>query len=133
MKFIMDHFGLVALAVVSGAMLLAPMLRRGAEATPTEAVRLINHANALVLDVRENAEFAAGHIAEARHIPLSQLEARLSELQKWKDKPIVVICQSGRRSARACGILRKNGFARVSNLAGGLAAWQDAKLPIVRE
>ncbi|MCX7627439.1 MAG: rhodanese-like domain-containing protein [Methylophilaceae bacterium] len=132
MKFILDHFWLVALALVSGGMLLWSMLRRSYEVTPTEAVMLINHAQALVLDVREAAEFAAGHIADAHHIPLSQLKARLPELQKWKDKPIVINCQAGRRSAQACAVLRKHGFSQAHSLAGGIAAWQAAKLPLVK-
>ena len=134
MKFVMDHIGLVAIAVLSGGMLFWPMLqRRDAAVTPHEAVMLINHTQALVLDVRENAEFAMGHIVDARHIPLNQLEGRLSELQKWKEKPIVVNCQGGKRSARACAVLRKNGFTNVSNLTGGMTAWQSAKLPVSKD
>jgi len=131
-KFATQNIWLIGLALGSGAMLVWPMLRRGASVTPNEAVMLINH-GALVLDVREDVEFAIGHIADARHIPLSQLASRCNELEKWKGKPVVVNCQSGMRSAKACAVLRKNGFAQVSNLAGGLAAWQSAKLPVTRD
>lgn len=132
-KFATDNIWLIGLALGSGAMLVWPMLRRGNSVSPAEAVMLINHAGALVLDVREDAEFATGHIADARHIPLSQLAERCGELDKWKDKPVVVNCQSGMRSARACGVLGKHGFTQVSNLTGGLAAWQSAKLPVTRD
>jgi rhodanese-related sulfurtransferase len=133
MDFVIKNSWLIVLALVSGGMLIWPMLRRGSEVTPNEAVMLINHSNALVLDVREDAEFASGHISAARHIPLAQLATRISELQKWKDKPVVVNCQSGMRSAKACNVLRKNGFTHIKNLAGGIAAWQSAKLPVSRK
>jgi len=137
MDFVLKNVWLIALAVFSGSMLLWPMLRRMmfgiGEVGSAEAVMLINREHALVLDVREDAEFAAGHVAEARHIPLGQLTSRLPELEKWKDKPIVINCQSGMRSSNACAVLRQNGFARVFNLAGGIAAWQAAKLPIVKD
>lgn len=130
--FATQNLWLIGLALGSGAMLVWPMLRHGASVSPNEAVMLINHGNALVLDVREDVEFAMGHIADARHIPLSKLASRLNELEKSKSKPVVVNCQSGMRSAKACAVLRKNGFTQVSNLAGGLAAWQSAKLPIAK-
>ena len=137
MDFVLKNAWLIALVVFSGGMLLWPMLRRMmfgiGQVSPTEAVLLINREHALVLDVREDAEFAAGHIPEARHIPLSQLAARLPELEKWKVKPIVVNCQSGGRSSDACAVLRRSGFAQVLNLAGGIAAWQAAKLPVSKE
>ena len=137
MDFVLKNVWLIALAVFSGSMLLWPMLRRMmfgiGEVEPAEAVMLINREHALVLDVREDAEFAAGHVAEAKHIPLGQLTSRLAELEKWKDKPIVINCQSGMRSSNACAVLRQNGFARVFNLAGGIAAWQAAKLPVVKD
>lgn len=133
MDFVLNNIGLVAVALITGGMLVWPMLRRGQEVTPNEAVMLINHAHALVLDVREDAEFAQGHIAEARHIPLGQLASRLDELEKWKDKPVVVNCQGGVRSSKACGVLRTSGFTQVSNLAGGIAAWQSAKLPVTKD
>ncbi len=117
-------------------MLLWPMLVRGAggvvSVTPNAAVLLINRSNAVVLDVRDAAEFAGGHIADARHIPLAQLAERIKEIQKFKDKPILVNCQAGARSAKACDILRAHQFTQVHNLQGGLNAWVQAKLPIVK-
>lgn len=132
-KFATQNIWLIGLALGSGAMLVWPMLRRDSSVTPNEAVMLINHGNALVLDVREDVEFAMSHIADARHIPLGQLAERTGELQKWKDKAIVVNCQSGMRSAKACAMLKKHGFTQVSNLQGGLAAWQSAKLPVTKD
>lgn len=117
-------------------MLLLPSFKKGAGGVPNlstaEAVNLINRSHALVLDVREDTEFASGHIVDAKHIPLAKLAERLNELDKYKDKPILVNCQRGMRSAKACEILRKAEFKQVNNLQGGLEAWQAAKLPVVK-
>ncbi len=134
--FLQHNIWLVLLTAFSGIMLLLPALRgkmSGANsAGTTEAVQLINHQNALVLDVREPNEFAAGHIANAKHIPLAQLSSTLKTLEKYKDKAIVVNCRSGARSAMACGVLRKNGYTQVYNLKGGIQAWEQAGLPTVK-
>lgn len=136
MKFLSENLFWIVLATSSGIMLLWPMLRRGAggvaNVTPNGAVMLINRSNAVVLDVREDAEFANGHIADARHIPLAQLAERIKEMQRFKDKPILVNCQAGARAAKACDILRANQFTQVNNLQGGLNAWAQAKLPVVK-
>lgn len=137
MRFVINNIWLVLLAAVSGAMLLWPMLRRGAlgvpDVSPAEAVALINREHAMVLDVREAAEFSGGHITDARHIPLGELESRLDELTRFRDKPIVVQCQGGVRSASACAVLKKKGFSHIYNLKGGIAAWLESKLPVVRD
>lgn len=136
MEFIQQNIWLVLIAAFSGIMLLLPIVRgklSGAlSADTTRTVQLINHQDALILDVREANEFAGGHIANARHIPLGQLATSLKPLEKHKDKTIVVNCQSGTRSAMACGVLRKNGFSQVYNLKGGIKAWQQAGLPVVK-
>lgn len=137
MKFLTENALLIGLALGSGIMLLWPMLRRSAggvtSVSPSEAVLLINRANAVVLDVCDAVEFAAGHITDARHIPVAQLADRIKEIRKFQDKPVLVNCQSGIRSSKACDILRKHEFAKVYNLQGGLNAWIQAKLPVVKE
>lgn len=136
LKFLMDNAIWLALAVGSGLLLLWPTLRGGAsggkDVTPAEAVLLINRENALILDVREESEFAAGHVPQAKNIPLAKLAERASELKKYQQKPIVVNCQAGVRSANACSQLQKAGFAKVYNLKGGINAWNDAKLPVAK-
>lgn len=136
MKFLTDNVLLIGLAIGSAIMLILPMLKRGAsgaaQVSPTEAVMLINRSNAVVLDVRDDAEFAEGHIIDARHIPLAQLPDRLKELHKLKDKPILVHCKAGLRGAKACDILKKAEFTKVHHLEGGLDAWLQAKLPTVK-
>lgn len=135
MEFIRSNALLIGLAIGSGIMLILPMFKKSAGGVPNlssgEAVTLINRSNALVLDVRDDAEFAAGHIADAMHIPVANLEARLGELKKYINKPILVNCQRGARSAKACAILRKAEFTQIHNLQGGLNAWVEAKLPVV--
>ena len=135
MEFITENIIWIGLILGSGIMLLWPQLRRGtagsADVSPAEAVQLINRENALVLDVRNEAEFAGGHIADARNIPLAQLPERINELRKYQQKPIVVNCQGGVRSGSACAQLKKAGFTRLYNLRGGMNAWKQAKLPVV--
>ncbi len=137
MKFIQDNIFLIAVAVVSGAMLLWPYVRRGAGGGATvntlQATMMINREDALVLDVREPAEFATGHILNARNIPLGELERRADEIAKWKEKPIVVACASGNRSTGALSVLKKHGFGKAVSLAGGFGAWQQAGLPVGRK
>ena len=136
MKFLLDNALLIALMLVSGGMLLWPMLQRSASGvtnlSPNDAVMLINRSNAVVLDVRDDAEFASGHITDAKHIPLAQLEERIAEIRRFKDKPLLINCQAGVRSSKACDILRKHEFTKLYNLQGGLNAWLQAKLPVVK-
>lgn len=134
-EFIMNNLALVALFLASGGMLLWPELSKlagagGNEVGTLEATRLMNQGPALVLDVRDEKEFAAGHLPKARHIPVRELAGRLGEIAKFKDKPVIVACRSGTRSAAACRLLRKSGFSKVFQLKGGLASWQQAGLPV---
>ena len=133
MQFIQDNFAIIMLVLASGLMLLWPVIGRRIsgvrEVGTLEATQLINHQNAVVLDVREDSEFYAGHIPHSVHVPLRQL-AKHAELEKYKDRPVIAICRSGMRSGRACGVLRKKGFEQVYNLAGGITAWERANMPM---
>ena len=133
MEFIQQNWYWAALAVVSGTLLAVTSLRGGRGITPAQATALINRDDAVVVDVREAGEFAAGHLINARHIPLAELEKRIGELEKFKDKPVILNCQSGSRSGAACTILRKAGFTSVHNLEGGIGAWEQAGMPISRK
>lgn len=123
------------IVVVSGSILLWELLSRssGKEVGTLIAVQLINYKNALVLDVREESEYDAGHIANSKHIPADKIKDRMQELEKFKDKPIVVIYKSGVRSGAASSILHAHGFPHVHNLAGGIDTWTQANLPIVKK
>jgi rhodanese-related sulfurtransferase len=132
MEFLQENMIWVAIACTSGGMLLWPLIAGGtvANLTPAEATLLMNREDALVLDVRETGEWGSGHITGARHITLGQLDKRLSELDKFKEKPIIVVCATGNRSSSACGQLKKNGFGKVYSLGGGISAWRDSSLPL---
>lgn len=133
MQFLQDNWSLVALTVMSGAMLtwsfIGSKLSGVEQADTLKATRLFND-DALVLDVREDKEYVAGHIPRAKHIPLGQLASRLHELDKFKSRPVLVTCRSGQRSARACSMLKKASFETVYNQAGGIIAWERANLPV---
>ncbi|HEX6708422.1 MAG TPA: rhodanese-like domain-containing protein [Albitalea sp.] len=133
MKFFIDNWFLFLAAVVSGGMLLWPLIQRGAggggKVTASEAVMLINREKAQLIDVSEPAEYAAAHAAGSRNVPLGGLESS-SDLPKNKALPLVVLCPTGARASRAVGILRKLGYENSRALAGGVAAWREANLPI---
>lgn len=132
MDFIYQNILLIALVVVSGVALILPMLMgSGAnDVNPAAATLLINREDAQVIDVREADEFAAGHLPEAKNVPLAKLADRISEIERFKDKPVIVCCASGMRSGKACGELRKLGFAKIHNLSGGIDAWVGAGYPV---
>lgn len=134
MEFLQHNWYWAALALVSGSLLVVSSLRGGRGGiSPAQATHLINREDALVIDVREAGEYAGGHLLNARHIPLGELPNRLADLEKFKDKPVILNCQSGGRSSSACDILRKAGFTNVHNLEGGIAAWTEAGMPVSKK
>ena len=133
-QFLQDNIWMLLVAVASGLMLLWSFLgnrfRGIKEVEIAAAMQLINHKNALILDVREENEFSGGHILNAKLIPLLKLKDRLGELERYRDQPIVVVCRSGNRSATACALLGNRQFGQAYNLAGGMLAWQKAGMPV---
>ena len=133
MEFIQQNIFLVAVALVSGIALLVQSIRRPGDrnsVNATQATQLINREDALVVDVREPDEYVSGHVPDARNIPLSRLDERIGELDKFKDAPVILVCQTGARSGDACRKLEKKGFTKLHNLEGGIAAWRTAGLPL---
>ncbi len=108
-------------------------LRGYKNANPAMVTQLINHDDAVVVDVREDNEYASGHIINSVHVPLSYLKERLKELEKYKSKPVIVGCKTGQRSGQACATLKKEGFEQVYNLSGGVTAWQADNLPLTKK
>ena len=133
MKFFIDNWFLFLAAVTSGALLLWPLINKGAggssKVSTADAVQMINRQKAVLIDVSEPAEYAAGHAAGARSVPLAQL-AESNDLPKNKTLPLVVVCPTGTRAARAVATLKKLGFENTRVLAGGFAAWREANLPV---
>lgn len=134
MEFIQKNIWLVLIAVVSGIMLIWPSiakrLTRTRELNVADAVQLINRQDAAIVDVREPAEFKAGHIPNARNIPAGDIAGRMKELEKLAKRPILLACASGSRSASAGATLQKAGLEQVYTLAGGMSAWQQAGMPV---
>jgi rhodanese-related sulfurtransferase len=132
MEFINQNVLLISLVVVSGLSLLWPAFARpsGNGVNPGEATLLINREDAYIVDVREPDEYAAGHLPDAKNIPVAKLAERIGELEKFKDKPIIVCCASGMRSSKACAELKKQGFEKLFNLTGGIDAWVGAGYPV---
>jgi len=131
-KFILDNWMLIALALASGTLLLVPAMQ-GAVASglsANDAVLLINRERAVVVDVCEPAEFGAGHIVGSRNIPLSDLDQKLAGAVKNKNLPLILVCQSGARSGRALAAAKALGYTQVHSLSGGLSSWKSAGLPL---
>lgn len=134
MKFIIDHFITVAIAVLSGgALLWLSLAPRGRQLSPLQATQLINRGKTTaVIDVRGADAFAAGHLRDARHIPLAELATRVGELDKAKIKTVIVIDQDGKHADKAARQLKTAGFEDIYGLEGGVAAWTAAGLPLIK-
>ncbi len=134
MSFFIENWYLFTLALVSGIALALPALRSagGGSLSPQNAVQRINREKAVVIDVREPAEFAAGHITNAKNVPLAQIEERLPQVVKNKALPVILVCATSPRAVRAQVLARKLGYDQAEALAGGLQAWRAAGLPVVK-
>lgn len=133
-EFVANHSFLVLIFVMVTGLLLwnlfGGMLQNFEQLAPLEAIQLINHEEALVLDVREENEYSQGHILNSAHVPLGSLNNNLKRLEKYRERSILISCLSGHRSGQACNMLKKNGFEKVYNLRGGMTAWRNADLPV---
>jgi rhodanese-related sulfurtransferase len=133
-KFILDNWMLITIALSSGFFLLLPVVQ-GAAATgisPAEAVQCMNREKGVVIDVCSADEFAQSHIKGAVNVPLDELEARLDKAVKNKSTPVIMVCAAGARSKRAQAVAQKLGYEKVHSLHGGLTAWKEANLPVVK-
>lgn len=136
-EFVSNHWILSSSWFVVTLLLLQDffdvLTRKYKSTSPTDTVALLNDEETLVIDVREPAEFAGGHIANSRNIMYGKVSDKLGELEAHKNKPVVVCCQQGTRSTAICKKLVKAGFTKVHYLRGGLLAWEDAKLPLTKK
>ncbi len=132
-SFFIDNWMLIAVAFASGALLVWPAVAGGGRAgtlSASDAVMLMNREKAVVIDVSSADEFAAGHVAGARHVPLDELEAKLPGAVKNKATPLILVCASGSRSNRAVAVAKKLGYEQAHSLTGGMGAWRTANLPV---
>ena len=136
LEFAGNHLILVTAFIVVLGLLISTefsRLTRGFnDLSPGEVTRLLNDESTLLLDVRTVGEYRTGHILRARHVPLAELESRVGEFKKHRDHSVVVYCRSGNRAASAGRILKKNGFASVYNLDGGMMAWENSQMPVTK-
>jgi len=131
-NFLIDNWYLIVLVLCSGAMLMMPAMKNmgGGTLSPANAVALINREKAVVVDVSDAQEFGAGHIANAKNVPLDQLEAQLPSVVKNKALPLILVCAQGQRSQRAVAVAKKLGYTNVQALAGGMKGWRAASMPL---
>ncbi|WP_373508989.1 rhodanese-like domain-containing protein [Thiocapsa sp.] len=133
-EFVGSHWYLfVALIVILGLLIYNLVVGGKGSVEPLQATEMINHQEAVVVDVRPAADFAKGHIINAINIPMNGFKNQIATLTKHKGKPIIVNCRSGAQSSMACSQLRKEGFEHVFNLRGGIMAWEAASLPLTRK
>jgi len=126
--FLAGTFGVLLLLFIKNE-----TTRGGASVSPQELVNLVNHKDALVLDVRDGGEYSEGHIVKSINIPHASLTQRVSELNKYKDKPVIIACKMGQNAGAAGTMLRKAGFSDVSRLSGGITEWRNQNLPVVKK
>jgi rhodanese-related sulfurtransferase len=126
---------LIAIVLISGGLLLWPSLTRGGRGgvSAAEATQLINRRNAVVIDVRSADDFAKGHLPSARHLAFGDLQAKVAQLVKNKSNPVLLVCQTGQQSHKAVRLVKDAGFAEVHALDGGVNAWQQAGMPVVKQ
>lgn len=133
-EFLGNHLFLAGLWIV---LVLAVFLQFKSRASksvgPQQAVMLINRSDAVVVDVRDKKEFESGHIVDAINIPLAKLDQRITELEKHKDKPVVVVCKMGQHSSEACNKLLSAGYEKVVKLGGGITEWKAQSLPLIQK
>ncbi len=132
-EFVGNHPILVGIFAVLLTLFIRNETQRGGRGvSPQELVNLVNREGAVVIDVRDSKEFAAGHIVDAVNVPHTSLEGRLAELEKYKEKPVTIVCKMGQHAGTAGAVLRKAGFASVSRLSGGMTEWRNQNLPVVK-
>lgn len=133
-EFVINHPILVGVFVVFLTLFIVNEIRRSGQSVSThQLVNLVNTQGALIVDVRDASEYSAGHIVDAVNIPYTALQSRISEIEKYKEKPVVVTCKMGQHSGMAGTILKKAGFLDVSRLKGGYAEWERQNLPLVKK
>lgn len=133
MKFLIDNWMLISVALTAGGLLVWPLIASGTAAgslSAAAAVQLINREKAVVIDVGEPNEFAAGHVANSKNIPFGQLEDKLASTVKNKALPVIFLCPVGARAGRAVVVAKKLGYAQAQSLSGGLKSWREANLPV---
>lgn len=133
-EFASNHYMLVAAWVLTLALLLwTESLRAGKSVSTALATQMINKQNAVLVDIRTKKEWDSGHIAGSKHIPLADFSRRMTELEKFKARPVIVVCNIGQTASAATKQLKAAGFEQTSRLQGGITEWKGQNLPIVKK
>lgn len=133
LEFIINHWLLAsAFAALLGLLIYTEMNRGGVAVSPQQVINLINNEEGLVVDIREAKVFQKGHITDAVNIPVAALKDRSVELEKYKTKPMIVVCETGQNAGFAGRILKEVGFENVVRLSGGISGWRGESLPLVK-
>lgn len=133
LEFVMNHYVLVGTFIALVILFLRNESRlAGATVTPAELVRLVNHEQAVVIDVRDGKEYNSGHIVDSINVPHSAVEANMDRLEKYKSTPVVVVCNLGQHAGTVGKKLRSQGFKDVRRLSGGISEWRAGNLPLVK-
>lgn len=136
MQFISHHWVLVLFSALAFAWVMIEEARRqagnGASLNPQETIYKMNHEDAVVLDIRDKALFVEGHITAAVSVPKKELEADLKKLEQYRSLPLIIVCRRGRTALEVLSLLKKNKFDKLYVLAGGMEAWSNAGLPLVK-
>lgn len=132
-EFLSNNILLVAAWIMTLATLIFTEQRKGGKAVSThEATRMINKEGAVVLDIRPKKEYSTGHITDAIHIPVTELDNRMTEINKHKEKPVIVVCNLGQTAGAASKKLMAAGFSNVVKLSGGMTEWKAQSLPVLK-
>lgn len=133
LEFVVNHWLLSSIWIILLALLIKTEgARGGAALSPSQATQLINHQDAKVLDVRNKDEFRAGHLPNAINIPAKDVQKRISELNAFKETPIILVCKSGTTAGATGSLLAKEGFTKLHKLRGGILEWTGSNLPLVK-
>ena len=133
-EFAQTNWVMILMWFVLLGMIIHSFIKASNDISPQQVVQLMSHENgSIIVDVREDKEFSSEHIKDSIHIPMGALASRISELDKYKNKNVILGCRSGSRSGRACSILKKHGFEKVHNLRGGVLAWENENLPLIKK
>ena len=132
LEFLLNHPVLTAtfLAIVGALIWTSIQAKNTTTLSPTDITQLINHENAVVVDIRGDSDFKQGHIVNSVHLPFAQLSHQLKKLERYKDRPLIMACKNGQQGNAASRLLRKQGFDKVYSINGGLVAWESASLPL---
>lgn len=136
-EFVTNHWILVSALAVIVAMLASNIAASiggaGRQLTPGQAVQIINRESAVVVDLRDAKQYGEGHIVSALNVSMTNLPERLKDLERHRERALLLYCAAGNEAGRAGGILKKHGFSRLYTLRGGLAAWRQDNLPLSRD